>query len=156
MSQSSVQNQDVYLPPYSLLSHCIQISGDGQVVTMRRDIFQALIGQILSTSLFDVNWYSSAYEDVADALNTGKIYDPLLHFIGSGYYEGRLPRMFSVDEDWYLARYPDVAQAVTSGAVASAHTHFNTTGYFEGRAPGPALVGIVERWNHIIGQYKRL
>lgn len=57
------------------------------------------------------------------------------HFVGNGYFEGRLPFHITVDERWYLTQYPDIAKAVRRGRFPAGQQHFETIGYAEGRLP---------------------
>lgn len=77
-------------------------------------------------AIFDADYYHMAYPDVAAA---GA--DPLLHYLASGWKEGRNPNsMF--DTTWYLAQNPDVA-----AAGANPLLHYVRTGWKEGRNPSP-------------------
>jgi hypothetical protein len=57
------------------------------------------------------------------------------HFVENGYFEGRRPHKFEIDEEWYLVTYPDVADGIEAGHIASAQEHFISNGYAEGRLP---------------------
>ncbi len=80
--------------------------------------------------------YLSQYKDVAEAVARGTYTSGRQHFIEVGYFEGRRPQDFEVDEKWYVETYPDVADGIKKGAIPSARQHFNQHGYDEGRNPG--------------------
>lgn len=146
----------LYIPPFSQISKCIESTDGSENLSLPTDLLTALLGLLCSAGVVDQEWYANAYNDVAEALKDRRIDNSIKHFSKSGYFEGRLPRMFKVDEDWYLKRYPDVARAVDAGEIASAHTHFNTTGYFEGRVPCQEMIVEVEYWNHLVDKFKLL
>lgn len=78
----------------------------------------------LASGAFDSEYYLSAYPDVRAA---GK--DPLDHFLGAGWREGRNPNLwFSVNQ--YLELYPDVAAAGINPFL-----HYLMAGKAEGRLP---------------------
>ena len=69
------------------------------------------------------------------AIKAGTFKSAKHHFVENGYFEGRLPAEFHVDEAWYLTAYPDVADGIGTGEILSATEHFLTNGYAEGRLP---------------------
>lgn len=142
-----------YLPPFSRLGTCVRKDETAGTVTMPTDLFKLLLRLAAGNGVLDTAWYAGAYRDVAEAIRENSVPDALTHFCESGYFEGRRPRVFTVNEAWYSRRYPDVAAAVLAGKTASAHTHFNSTGYFEGRVPGPEAVDTVEAWNRTIERH---
>ncbi len=82
----------------------------------------ALRQRALAATEFDAAFYASANVDVV-----GAGFDPLDHFLSSGWREGRDPTpTFSVRD--YLETYPDIAQAGVNPFV-----HFLETGRAEGR-----------------------
>ncbi|GGF72905.1 hypothetical protein GCM10007301_35910 [Azorhizobium oxalatiphilum] len=77
---------------------------------------------------FDAFYYLTENPDVkAAGIN------PLLHYLVSGWREGRSPHPY-FHNDWYLHRYPDVQAAGVNPLV-----HYVTTGGFEGRDPNPVF-----------------
>ena len=88
--------------------------------------------------------------DVNDAVIQGGVESGFVHFIGYGYFEGRLGGITAVDEAWYLRQNPDVAAAVNAGAINSATDHFYKVGAAEGRSPNSEneLEGI--RWKDVL------
>ncbi|MSP01796.1 MAG: hypothetical protein EXR07_12220 [Acetobacteraceae bacterium] len=83
----------------------------------------------------DETWYARLYDDIGQAIRTGTIRSAREHFLGDGYFEGRLPFPIRVDEAWYLRQYPDVADSIRRGVLTSAQEHFDLDGYKEGRLP---------------------
>ncbi|HTW27532.1 MAG TPA: hypothetical protein VME92_10425 [Acetobacteraceae bacterium] len=143
----------MYFPPYARLSQCMQVAADGQTVTMPMEVLKLLVRNAAANGLMDQAWYAGAYRDVAEAIRGGRILDALSHFSEAGYFEGRRPRIFKVNEPWYTRRYTDVAASISSGKIASAHTHYNANGYYEGRAPGPEALEEVDTWNRVIDKH---
>ncbi len=54
---------------------------------------------IAGSGLFDEKFYTETYDDVSG--------DPLTHYLGRGYLEGKLPSL-DFDSDFYFTAYPDV------------------------------------------------
>lgn len=80
---------------------------------------------------FDVAYYIATYPDVAAELVKTAGFDPVLHFLTSGWLEGRNPNeRFSTR--FYLGCNPDVA---SSGA--NPFSHYLSCGRAEGRSPMP-------------------
>lgn len=145
----------MYIPPFSRLSRCIRIDEESGIVTMPADIFKKLLKALAADGGCDPEWYSSAYQDLAQASQDEAHFSPLHHFSDSGYFEGRRPRAFYVDEAWYLERYQDVYLSIKEGKVASGHAHFNATGYFEGRVPAQAMEDDIEEWNTLVQKHSQ-
>ena len=90
---------------------------------------------ILSSGLFNADWYAAQYPDVA---LSGQ--DPLKHFIRHGMKEMRSPSS-KFDAHWYAQQHPDILKA---GAVPL--LHYITFGAHEGRSPTPPVENpVVER-----------
>lgn len=81
---------------------------------------------IAASGLFDAGWYVQANPDIAMA---GA--DPLGHFVGWGWREGRRPNPY-FDTSWYLQHNPAVARAGTNPLL-----HYIRTGEAENRLPCP-------------------
>jgi hypothetical protein len=76
------------------------------------------------SGLFDPAWYREVNPDVALAA-----LDPVAHFVGYGWQEGRRPNPY-FDPTWYLATYPDVV-----GLGMNPLLHYLRHGDLEGRRP---------------------
>jgi GT2 family glycosyltransferase/glycosyltransferase involved in cell wall biosynthesis len=76
--------------------------------------------------LFDVDWYLTAYPDVA---RSGV--NPLVHYLKNGWREGRNPNGL-FDVRWYLEAYPDVSKEGVEPLE-----HFVKYGWREARNPNP-------------------
>lgn len=126
-----------YLPPFELLRRTVEVSTiKGELrISVSYDDFIKLVRLLIADTPVDEAWYLSQNEDVASAIQDGKIASAKQHFIDDGYFEGRLPFPLVVDEAWYLAEYPDVAENISRGLVLSASQHFHDDGYYEGRLP---------------------
>ena len=62
----------MYLPAYTLMRQCLQAHKDTDSVTIRRAVFCPLLELMAVASGFDEKWYSSAYDDVARARDSGR------------------------------------------------------------------------------------
>lgn len=126
-----------YLPPFEFIRRAIEITtveGELQVAVSYENFIRILRSMIIGIEV-DEAWYTSAYDDIGQAIHRGVIKSAKQHFIDDGYFEGRLPFPMVVDEPWYLQENPDVAESVRTGAVLSAQEHFDKNGYREGRLP---------------------
>lgn len=81
---------------------------------------------IISSGLFDKEWYQRNYPDVSISG-----FDPLEHYLAYGWREGRNPGPY-FDTEWYRDNYPDVA-----AADINPFEHYCTRGIHEARAPNP-------------------
>ena len=126
-----------YLPPFELIRRSIEISTvRGELrVNVSYDNFVDILRMMIRGVEVDEAWYVRTYEDIGNAVKDGVLQSAKQHFIGDGYFEGRLPFPIMVDERWYLAENPDVAESIRKGVVASAQDHFSKDGYREGRLP---------------------
>jgi len=84
-------------------------------------------------TLFDREYYLSRYPDVAQAVQEGKLRDPLEHFMRRGQTEHRVPYQF--DEAFYGRHYPQAERDIAQGLAADLRTHFETIGWFRGYLP---------------------
>ena len=128
-----------YLPPFDLIRRSVEISTvRGELrVNVAYEEFIRLLRLLIAGTPVDEDWYLQQNEDVARAVQSGRIASAQQHFIDDGYFEGRLPFPLVVDEEWYLAQNPDVAESIRKGLVVSATQHFYDDGYREGRLPSP-------------------
>lgn len=142
----------MYVPPYKSLLRSIQSPHDSlaptKVVAIPDELFKLLLQLAVAQSDFDEADYLRFNPDVKDAVRRGQIESGRQHYIGYGYFEGRLGGMTKVDERWYLSKYPDVALAVREGRVASATDHFNCAG--EGRSPSASQQKYAAQWKKAI------
>lgn len=89
---------------------------------------------LITEDIFNSQFYIAQYKDVADAVATGRIKDPLEHFLEFGQFENRSPSIF-FNSSYYLQQNPDVTQAIVAGKEESAIEHFIRHGQFESRNP---------------------
>lgn len=87
------------------------------------------VALIITSELFDTEWYLKAYPDVAN-----ESINPAEHYLRFGASEGRRPGP-DFDGVWYLQRYPDVAQTGINPLL-----HFVKFGRSEGRTASPKLL----------------
>jgi len=80
----------------------------------------------LPSLIFDIEWYRTRYEDVAQAG-----IDPVRHFLEDGFREGRDPNPH-FQTNWYLASNPDVVASRVNPFL-----HYLLYGAREGRRPRP-------------------
>lgn len=96
----------------------------------RRLRVRRLANELLSTRLFDRDWYVEQYPDVVFA---GR--NPVLHWLASGWAEGRKPNPL-FDTAWYLEQNPDAAEAGINPLE-----HYLRAGAAQGRQPHPLFDG---------------
>jgi len=114
----------------SLLKHMRAIEfRDGENVSVELSKLKALISVIIEKEPFDENWYLETYPDVGQALKKGTVKSAKLHYVETGYFEGRLPGLGDFDTKKYIQKNPDLARMTDDEALA----HFIYTGYSEGR-----------------------
>ncbi|MCK1368310.1 hypothetical protein [Bradyrhizobium sp. 62] len=125
------------------------LDGNGQINVPAR-FLKLLVQVALAASEFDEERYLRENPDVAKAVGRGELESAHMHYIGFGYFEGRLGGGSAVDSDWYLSKYPDVATAVKDGRVKSAEAHFHSIGGGEGRCPAPDYEADAGQWESAI------
>jgi hypothetical protein len=140
----------MYVPPYHALLRSLRTTKsaiDGAAdITISVELLKLLLQLAIAQSDFDEEGYLQVNQDVRDAVARGQIASGRVHFIGFGYFEGRVGGGVDVDEKWYLRTYPDVAPAVKDGRVESARQHFNAIGAGEGRSPNADEVANASQW----------
>ena len=121
-------------------------------VLLDKDLFEFLVRVMLLAGDFDEAAYLEANEDVRAAMLRGEIKDPFVHYLNSGYFEGRDGVWPTVDESWYLKRYPDVADRANSGDLLSAQAHYRSSGHTEWRIPNPEAREALAPWRAVLEQ----
>ena len=126
-----------YLPPFDLIRRMVEVSTvRGELrVSLSYEDFIKILRMMISGIEIDEAWYLREYEDIARAVQSGRVASAKQHFVNDGYFEGRLPFPMPVDERYYLGQNPDVAESVRKGVVGSGAQHFSEDGYREGRLP---------------------
>jgi hypothetical protein len=122
----------------------------GDKVLIPVGLLKFLLQVALAAVEFDEERYLRANPDVAGAVERGEIESGHMHFVGFGYFEGRIGGGAQFDEQWYFERYPDVELAVQEGRIDSAQVHFETVGGGEGRCPSPEYEAVAEQWKRAI------
>jgi hypothetical protein len=126
-----------YLPPFDLIRRMVEVSTvRGELrVSLSYEDFVNILRMMISGIEIDEAWYLREYEDIARAVQSGRVASAKRHFVNDGYFEGRRPFPMPVDEQYYLAQNPDVAESIRKGVVGSGAQHFAEDGYREGRLP---------------------
>ena len=144
----------MYVPPLDSILRSIGLDrtayDHASKIPLPKEMFKLLMQVALANSDFNEAGYLRENPDVADAVRSGSIDDARMHYIGYGYFEGRVGGTPAVDERWYLNTYSDVAQAVKLGKVASASEHYNVIGSSEGRSPNRDYVPVAEQWKRAL------
>jgi hypothetical protein len=144
----------MYVPPYAALVRSLETTpsaiAGGKTVAIPASLFKLLLQMAVAYSDFDEERYLGANPDVKEAVERGDIESGHVHYVGFGYFEGRLGGIDEVDEGWYLSAYPDVAQALRANQVASASQHFYAVGGGEGRSPNADQVETALRWKQTL------
>lgn len=141
--------RDRFIPTFSaiakFLGHAPETLRRDQYVTVSTSSLRALIRMaLLSDAKVDGQWYRQAYPDLSGDLRHS---DPLSHYKNNGYFEGRAPNGYLVDEAYYSATNPDVAGAMKSGQFSSAAEHYFQAGCADGRPPNADAVDDLKSWH---------
>lgn len=144
----------MYVPPFDSILKSVGLDRPGfevaHEVTIPKELFRLLLQVAVAASDFNEAGYLAENPDIAEALADGSVQDARMHYVGFGFFEGRLGATPAVDERWYLAAYNDVAQAVRSGKVASASEHYNVAGAAEGRSPSGQYSTVAAQWKRAL------
>jgi hypothetical protein len=129
----------MYVPPLNAILQVIGCSrkdfDSSEKISVPAPLLRLLLQLAVVNSDFNEAGYLGANPDVATGVKSKSVESALLHYIGYGYFEGRVGATPDVDEAWYLRAYPDVMASVKSGAIKSATEHFIIIGAAEGRSP---------------------
>jgi GT2 family glycosyltransferase/glycosyltransferase involved in cell wall biosynthesis/uncharacterized coiled-coil protein SlyX len=104
-----------------------------QKISNRKKISEEDFSLIHSSGLFDEEWYTERYPDVAESTE-----DPLIHYLLWGGFEGRDPGP-NFDSDWYLKSNQDVKSARINPLV-----HYLKYGQQEGRQSKVVKIPVIE------------
>jgi hypothetical protein len=139
-----------YVPHIDLLLQTLRINRERlnsrSKIAIDTKLLRALLQALAASMPFSEEFYVESYSDLAEAHSVGKVPDLHLHFIESGFFEGRFGAPPPVDEAFYTSTYRDVGQAVLRGDVKSGAEHYLRTGAAEGRVPNEALRGTIDNW----------
>jgi hypothetical protein len=144
----------MYMPPLNSILSRLGVSRDDfdndRVLPIPAPLLRLLIQMALTSIDFNEDGYLAQNPDIKYAIRRKTIDSALLHYIGFGYFEGRLGATPEVDEAWYLRTYDDVAEATSSGKVGSAAEHFAIIGAAEGRSPNADYQAEARQWKHAL------
>jgi hypothetical protein len=140
----------MYVPPLNSILSVLKcspenFSGSGNV-SIPAPFLRLLLQLAVVNSDFNEAGYLKANPDVEEGIKGKSVESALLHYIGFGYFEGRLGATPDVDEAWYLKTYPDVLTSVKSGSIKSATEHFDIVGAAEGRSPNSRYQAEAFQW----------
>lgn len=146
--------QTMFTPRFEALLGLIGLEpgayAKAEKITLDKDIFEFLVRVMVLAGEFDEAAYLEANEDVRAAMKRGEIKDAFVHYLNSGYFEGRDGAWPQVDEEWYLKRYPDVAKGVKAGDLPSGQAHYQGSGHKEWRIPGPQSREALAPWRAVL------
>jgi len=144
---------DYFLPHGRVLLDAMMLTPDrlksGTKAAIPLPVLRAILAVAISELPFNKDFYLATYSDVATAYRAGQIRDPHVHFIESGYLEGRQGTKPDVDENYYRKTYPDVAAAISRGEIRSAYEHYVNSGAAEGRSPNEAHMQHMKYWREV-------
>lgn len=148
--------KSAYLPHVDLLLAALRVGRDqlegGSKIAVDAGLLRALIQLAVEQQPFSEAFYRATYPDLAAAHAAGAVPDLHRHFVGTGFFEGRIGAPPQMDDAYYVAAYPDVARGLESGEVASASDHYVRSGAAEGRAPNAAAKPEIEAWMTLLRQ----
>lgn len=143
-----------YLPHIDLLLQALRINRERlnsrSKIAIDTKLLRALLQALAARMPFSEEFYLEKYADIAEAHSVGKVPDLRLHFIESGFFEGRFGAPPPVDEAFYTTTYRDVGQAVLRGDIPSGAEHYLRTGAAEGRLPAEAMRSAVDNWMSLL------
>jgi hypothetical protein len=144
----------MYIPPFDSLLNALGVTRKEfnrvDQITLPVPLLKILLQMANAASDFNEAGYLRKNPDIAAAVKTGEIQNAKMHYIGFGYFEGRLGAIPEVDDTWYLGSNPDVAKAVARQEVASASEHFNVVGASEGRSPSEKYETVAAQWKKVL------
>ena len=139
-----------YVPHVDLLTRFLRVDrhrlNGQQKIAVDARLLRLLLEHLVGHMPFSEAFYRATYPDLDAAAASGLIPDLHLHFVQTGYFEGRIGALPEVDAAFYIATYPDVAGALQRGEVASAAEHYARSGAAEGRVPSPRLQADIAPW----------
>jgi len=140
----------MYVPPLNAILSVLKCSRKdlegANKISVPAPFLRLLLQLAVVNSDFNEEGYLKANPDVAKAIEGKADESALLHYIGYGYFEGRVGATPDVDEAWYLKTYPDVFNSVKAGEIKSAADHFNIIGAAEGRSPNAQYRNEAFQW----------
>ncbi len=92
-----------------------------------------LLSEFARQQPFDPEFYAESYPDLEAARLAGVVSDLHVHFVETGFFEGRLPSEPPFDAVWYATFYPDLTACIDPTDSAALRNHFLTAGLAEGR-----------------------
>lgn len=144
----------MYIPPFDSLLNALGATRKEfnrvDQITLPVPLLKILLQMANAASDFNEIGYLRENPDIAAAVKTGEIQSAKMHYIGFGYFEGRLGAIPEVDVPWYLESNPDVADAVEQQKVGSASEHFNVVGAGEGRSPSKKYETVAAQWKKVL------
>lgn len=140
----------MYVPPLDSILRSIKLDrasfNAAKEVTIPKELFTLLLQVAVASSDFNEAGYLRENPDIAEGVRRGSVDDARTHYVGFGYFEGRVGATPNVDERWYMTTYTDVAQAVKAGQVRSAKEHYDVIGAAEGRSPNASYTTVATQW----------
>lgn len=131
------QGVDVYVPNFKEIAARIDLDSvalNQGSVRIPTALFKFLLSCWVRREPFSESAYLGANPDIESAYERGDVDGLHRHYVWTGWFEGRSPGRYLIDEDWYKTYYKDIALAVRYNAISDVTTHFNETGRWEGRA----------------------
>jgi hypothetical protein len=145
----------MFIPRYEMIEPYIEVAasakGGGKRVVMPAELFRFLLRCTLEGCEFDEAQYQRCNPDVAEGVERGVVASGREHFLGKGYFEGRVGAV-PVHEAWYLSNSPDVAEAKRSGLEESGEAHYRNIGAVEWREPNPGAVSALRAWKELLSR----
>ena len=129
-------SETCYLPAFAEVLSVLNMTSfdlERDRVEIPTRFFKFLISVQLVAQPFDEEAYLTENPDVAEAIRRCKVESGWSHYVTNGYFEGRSPGGYTIEESWYRRKYPDVGFAERRGEL-KASEHFANTGRHEGRA----------------------
>jgi hypothetical protein len=149
-----VAEPDVYMPDFQKIRTLAGLPEnvlDQDNVTISTKLFKFLLIALVQGVRFEEAAYREAHADIAEAEQKGDIESLHQHYVGTGWFEGRSPGQYWIDDKWYLTNYRDLTIAFRRGWVEDLKKHFNEVGRAEGRAGSAEQAKWKSAWDDALG-----
>ena len=106
----------------------------GDSVSVQVSGLRDLLSELARQQPFDPEFYAETNPDLEAARLAGVVRDLHVHFVQTGFFEGRLPSEPPFDAAWYARFYTDLTSCIHPADITALRDHFLNTGIREGRA----------------------
>lgn len=146
----------MYMPAFNAFLQNFGIDmesfNSAEKVEIPKSLLKFMLQLLLTHGSFNEVGYLKLNPDVEVSVKQGALPNARIHYIGYGFFEGRLGATPEVDEEWYRQVYADVEQGIRQGLIGSAVEHFLLAGAAEGRSPNAHVLPDATQWKRAFGR----